>query len=51
MDSSCLIQIDGGINQDTAIMALNSGVDCLVAGSYVFKNNIAKAVKTLWENQ
>ena len=51
MDSSCIIQIDGGINQDTAVMALNSGVDCLVAGSYVFKNNIAKAVKTLWENQ
>jgi len=51
MESSCLIQIDGGINQDTAVMALNSGVDCLVAGSYVFKNNIAKAIKTLWENQ
>lgn len=51
MDSKCLIQIDGGINQDTAVMALNSGVDCLVAGSYVFKNDIVKAVKTLWENQ
>jgi ribulose-phosphate 3-epimerase len=51
MESSCLIQIDGGINQDTAVMALNSGVDCLVAGSYVFKNNIAHAIETLWENQ
>lgn len=51
MESKCLIQIDGGINQDTAVMALNSGVDCLVAGSYVFKNDIVKAVKTLWENQ
>lgn len=51
MDSKCLIQIDGGINQDTAVMALNSGVDCLVAGSYVFKNDIVKAVKSLWENQ
>jgi ribulose-phosphate 3-epimerase len=51
MDSKCLIQIDGGINQDTAIMALNSGVDCLVAGSYIFKNDIVKAVNSLWENQ
>ncbi len=51
MDSKCLIQIDGGINQDTAVMALNSGVDCLVAGSYIFKNDIAKAIKNLWDNQ
>ena len=51
MESKCLIQIDGGINQDTAVMALNSGVDCLVAGSYVFKNDIVEAVKTLWSNQ
>jgi ribulose-phosphate 3-epimerase len=51
MDSKCLIQIDGGINQDTAVMALNSGVDCLVAGSYVFKNDIVKAIQSLWENQ
>lgn len=51
MDSKCLIQIDGGINQDIAVMALNSGVDCLVAGSYIFKNDIVKAVNSLWENQ
>lgn len=51
MESDCLIQIDGGINQDTGVMALNSGVDCLVAGSYVFKNDIAHAIKTLWESQ
>jgi ribulose-phosphate 3-epimerase len=51
MESKCLIQIDGGINEDTAVMALNSGVDCLVAGSYIFKNDIVEAVKTLWANQ
>jgi len=51
MESKCLIQIDGGINEDTAVMALNSGVDCLVAGSYIFKNDIAKAIKSLWDNQ
>ncbi|KAF0227000.1 MAG: ribulose-5-phosphate 3-epimerase [Erysipelotrichaceae bacterium] len=51
MESQCLIEIDGGINQDTGTMALNSGVDVLVAGSYVFKNNIGEAIKNLWENQ
>jgi len=51
MDLECLIQIDGGINEDTAVMALNSGVNCLVAGSYIFKNDIVKAIHTLWENQ
>jgi ribulose-phosphate 3-epimerase len=51
MESKCLIEIDGGINQDTGTMALNSGVDVLVAGSYIFKNNIGEAIKHLWENQ
>ncbi len=51
MESKCLIQIDGGINQDTAVMALNSGVDCLVAGSYIFKNDITRSVKHLWDSQ
>lgn len=48
MDLSCMIQIDGGINAETAIMALNSGVDNLVAGSFIFKNDIKKAVGALW---
>ncbi len=51
MESKCLIEIDGGINQDTGTMALNSGVDVLVAGSYIFKNNIGEAIKNLWETQ
>ncbi len=33
-----LISIDGGINQDTASLAVRAGVDVLVAGSYVFQD-------------
>ena len=32
----CLIEIDGGINEETAKMARAAGVDVLVAGSYLF---------------
>lgn len=31
-----IVQIDGGVNADTAPKAAAVGVDCLVAGSYVF---------------
>jgi len=31
-----LIEIDGGINSETALLARNAGVDVLVAGSYLF---------------
>ena len=39
------IEIDGGINQDTYKLALDAGCDTLVAGSYVFKNDIAKTIE------
>ena len=32
----CLIEIDGGINQETGRLARMAGVDVLVAGSYIF---------------
>ena len=31
-----LIQVDGGINKETAVIAAGSGVDVLVAGTAVF---------------
>ncbi len=37
-DKEFLIEIDGGINKDTASLAKESGVDVLVAGSYIFKS-------------
>lgn len=44
---STLIEIDGGINADTAKLAKAAGVDVLVAGSYVFRNDIKAAVESL----
>lgn len=47
-DLECLIQIDGGINAQTAALALSAGVDALVAGSYVFKGDILANLDALW---
>lgn len=41
------IEIDGGINADTAKLAVEAGVDTLVAGSYIFKNGIKETVDVL----
>lgn len=43
-----LIQVDGGINDDTGKKCAEAGADILVAGSYVFKNNITEAVNSLY---
>lgn len=48
-NSQALIEVDGGINQETARECKEAGVDVLVAGSYVFKNDIKKAVESLCE--
>lgn len=42
-----LIQVDGGINQTTAALCKDAGADCLVAGSYVFGNDMKKAIQSL----
>ena len=44
-----LIQVDGGINAETGGQCAKAGADVLVAGSYVFKNNIPEAVDTLYK--
>ena len=41
--------LDGGINDVTGKLCKEAGVDVLVAGSYVFKNDIKKAVQSLCE--
>jgi ribulose-phosphate 3-epimerase len=45
---SCLIEVDGGINADTAKLVLDAVVDVLVSGSYIFKHNIKETINTLW---
>ena len=42
-----LIEVDGGINQETAKLCVNAGADVLVAGSYVFKQDIVSAIQSL----
>lgn len=42
-----LIQVDGGINQNTAELVKSAGVDVLVAGSYIFSGNIIETVESL----
>jgi len=45
---SCLIQVDGGVNDKNINDLKNAGVDIVVAGSYVFGNeNYKKAIKSL----
>lgn len=41
------IQVDGGINLETGLQAKEAGVDVLVAGSFVFKNDIIETVGKL----
>ena len=41
------IEVDGGINAETGAQCKEAGADVLVAGSYVFKNDMRKAVSSL----
>ena len=42
------IQVDGGINQNTAKAASEAGADILVAGNYLFRSeNMKKAVESI----
>jgi ribulose-phosphate 3-epimerase len=42
-----LIQIDGGINKETAQLALENGAEILVSGSGVFKGDVGENIKNL----
>ncbi|VWL85105.1 ribulose-phosphate 3-epimerase [Oceanivirga miroungae] len=41
------IEIDGGINNETAILAKSAGANILVAGSYVFSGNYKEKIESL----
>jgi len=44
------IQVDGGINAETAKLVVDAGANVIVAGSYLFaQNDYTKAVATLYE--
>lgn len=43
-----IIEIDGGINKETAVYCKNLGANALVAGSYIFSNdNMKEAIDSL----
>ena len=48
-NSSCLIEVDGGVNDKNILELKNAGADIVVAGSYVFnhKEGIDFAIKSL----
>jgi ribulose-phosphate 3-epimerase len=48
---SCEIEVDGGINSETAKLCINAGVDVLVSGNTIFKaSDRAAAIKELRGN-
>ncbi len=48
LNPKCLIEVDGGVNDQNIHALKEAGVDIVVAGSYVFKHeNRAKAIKSL----
>ncbi len=47
-DYDCLIEVDGGINDKTAHLCAEAGVDILVAGSYLFgRKDIVERMESL----
>lgn len=49
MDLTCEVEVDGGINHETAPLVVEAGADVLVAGSSVFGSNdgVAAAIQSL----
>lgn len=47
-DNTLIIQVDGGINAETARICTSYGANSLVAGNYIYKSdNIEQAIKSL----
>jgi len=47
INPDCLIEVDGGVNDKNIHDLKKAGVDVVVAGSYVFKNNYKQAIESL----
>jgi len=44
----CIIEIDGGVNPETARQARHAGVNLIVSAGYIFsQSDIGKAIKDL----
>ncbi|MEG0977782.1 MAG: ribulose-phosphate 3-epimerase [Bacilli bacterium] len=42
-----LIEVDGGINEETAPLVVNAGADIIVLGSYIFNGNVKRNTKRI----
>jgi len=47
IDKNIDIEVDGGINDETAKLVKEAGANILVAGSYIFNGNYKKKIETL----
>ena len=47
INPNCLIEVDGGVNDKNIHELKDAGVDVVVAGSYVFKNDYRQAIQSL----
>ena len=47
LNPNCLIEVDGGVNDKNIEALEDAGVDMVVAGSYVFKNDYKTAIESL----
>ena len=47
INPNCLIEVDGGVSDKNIEELKKAGVDIVVAGSYVFKNNYKTAIESL----
>jgi ribulose-phosphate 3-epimerase len=48
---SCIIEVDGGMNKETARKAVDAGADKIVAANAIYKDdNIEKNIKELYES-
>jgi ribulose-phosphate 3-epimerase len=47
INPNCLIEVDGGVSDKNIEELKKAGVDIVVAGSYVFKNDYKKAIESL----
>lgn len=50
LNPTCPIEVDGGVNLETALELVRRGADILVAGSAVFRGDVARNIQTLRES-
>ena len=47
LSKDLLIEVDGGINQNTAQQCVRAGADILVSGNYIYSNDAYEAIQNL----